>query len=151
MKKYLSTIILSVITSFVLIGQSPLYFPDGIIVGSPTLTLPSTSGAYKMAVEGGIITEKVRVATTGSIFWADFVFDKNYKLKSLPQLERYIKLNKHLPGIPTTAEVQKEGFDLGYNQALLLQKIEELTLYTIEQNKKIETLTKKVEALSKRK
>jgi hypothetical protein len=130
-------------------AQSPIGFPQGIIVGpaSANLTLPA---GYTMAVGGGLITEKVRVATTGTAFWADFVFDKSYKLRSLSEVAEYIKLNKHLPDVPSTADVNKEGIDLAQTQAILLQKVEELTLYVIEQNKKIERLNKKVKYLSKK-
>jgi hypothetical protein len=130
-------------------AQSPVGFPTGIIVGTPSagLTLPA---GYTMAVGGGVITEKVRVATTGTTFWADFVFDKNYKLRTLSEVAQYIKLNKHLPDVPSTAEVNKEGIDLAQTQAILLQKVEELTLYVIEQNKKIERLNRKVKHLSKK-
>lgn len=144
---------LSIILGFLFIqnanAQSPVGFPTGITVGSPTITIPVGSD-YKMAVAGGIITEKVRVATSGTTFWADFVFDKNYKLRTLSEVSEYIKLNKHLPDVPSTAEVNKEGIDLAQTQAILLQKVEELTLYVIEQNKKIERLNRTVRYLSKK-
>jgi len=70
--------------------------------------------------------------------WADYVFDKNYRLPSLAETADYIKQNKHLPGIPAAAEVQQNGIDVGENQAALLKKIEELTLYVIEQDKKMQ-------------
>jgi hypothetical protein len=66
------------------------------------------------------LTEKVRVATTGTPFWADFVFEPTFKLKSLSELEQYIKLHKHLPDIPSTSEVIQNGIDLAETQALLL-------------------------------
>ena len=127
----------------------PVSFPDGIIVGSSSTTIPAGS-TYKLAVSGGILTEKVRVATNGTAFWADYVFDKSFRLKSLKEVENFIKENKHLPDVPSTADVTKNGIDLAETQALLLQKIEELTLYVIEQNKKIERLNKKVKHLSKK-
>ena len=130
-------------------AQSPVGFPDGITVGNYTVTIPVGS-PYRMAVAGGIITEKVRIATTGTTFWADFVFDKNYKLRTLSEVSQYIKLNKHLPDVPSTADVNKDGIDLAQTQAILLQKVEELTLYVIEQNKKINLLEKKVKNLSKK-
>lgn len=152
MKKIAFTIVTLIIVGLnsTIIGQSPVYFPDGLVVGPVDLTLPTTSAQYKLAVAGGIITEKVRVATNGTAFWADFVFDKNYKLRSLRELEQYIKLNNHLPEMPTTAEVNKEGLDLATTQALLLQKIEELTLYAIDQNKKIEKLEHKIKSITYR-
>lgn len=94
---------------------------------------------YKLYVQTGILTEKVKVAlTTGS--WADFVFDENYDLMSLEELSQYIQENKHLPEIPTTAEVENDGLDLGQMDAKLLQKVEELTLYIIKQQKEIDEL-----------
>jgi hypothetical protein len=130
-------------------AQFPVGFPDGITVGTGA-TIPVGS-TYKMAIAGGIITEKVRVATNGTVFWADFVFDKNYHLRPLSEVESFIKINKHLPEIPSTDEVTKNGIDLAETQALLLQKVEELTLYMIEQNKKIERLERKVKRFSHKK
>jgi hypothetical protein len=131
-------------------AQSPVSFPDGITVGNPTVTIPSGS-TYKLAVSGGIITEKVRVATSGTTFWADYVFEPAYKLRPLKEVETFIRENKHLPEIPSTAEVSQNGIDLAQTQALLLQKVEELTLYVIEQNKKIDKLERKVRVLSRKK
>ncbi len=130
-------------------AQAPVGFPDGITVGTGA-SIPVGS-TYKMAIAGGIITEKVRVATNGTPFWADFVFDKNYQLRPLAELENFIKVNKHLPEIPSSAEVTKNGIDLAETQALLLQKIEELTLYVIKQNKKIEGLERKMRKISAKK
>lgn len=124
----------------------PISFPDGIIVGSSAITIPSGS-TYKLAVSGGILTEKVRVATSGTPFWADYVFEPTFKLKSLKEVENFIKENKHLPDVPSTSDVTKNGIDLAETQAILLQKIEELTLYVIEQDKKINQLNKKVRKL----
>lgn len=72
----------------------------------------------------------------------DFVFEPNYQLMPLNQLEQYLKTNKHLPNIPSEAEVKKNDLNVGEMQALQLQKIEELTLYVIEVNKKVEALQK---------
>lgn len=127
----------------------PVGFPDGITVGTG-VTIPAGS-TYKMAIGGGILTEKVRVATNGTTFWADFVFDKDYKLRPLSEVENYIKINQHLPEIPSTSEVRKDGIDLAQTQALLLQKVEELTLYVIEQDKKIKKLESKVQNLRRKK
>ena len=66
---------------------------------------------------------------------------------NLKKLESFIKTNKHLPGVPTTDEVKKEGIDLAELNALLLKKIEELVLYTIQQQKEIDALNKKFESL----
>lgn len=148
----MKTIIFLFCLLFVLINytfsQNNLTITDGLIVGNSTLTIP-TGSPYKMVVAGGILTEKVRVATSGTPFWADFVFAPNYKLRSLSELELYIKQNKHLPNIPTTKEVTENGIDIAETQALLLQKIEELSLYVIHQEKEIERLKRKVEKLKK--
>ncbi len=72
--------------------------------------------------------------------WADFVFDENYKLQSLNELEKEIKQNKKLPNIPSANEVKENGLNLGEIQAKMMQKIEELTLYLIAQQKKIQEL-----------
>ena len=74
--------------------------------------------------------------------WADYVFDKTYKLASLQSVEKYIAQNNHLPDVPSAATVAKSGIDLGDNQAVLLKKIEELTLYVIKLQKEIDQLKK---------
>lgn len=74
------------------------------------------------------------------IKWADYVFDKNYKLKPLSELERYYSVNKHLPEVPSEKEVADNGVNLAEMNVVLLKKVEELTLYVVELNKKIEKL-----------
>jgi hypothetical protein len=93
-------------------------------------------GAYKLAVNGSIRANEV-VVETG---WADYVFDKKFRLKPLHEVERYIEENKHLPDIPSAAEIQKTGAKLAELSTKMMQKIEELTLYSIEQEKKLEKL-----------
>ncbi len=105
----------------------------------------TTPGDYKLYVEKGILTEKVRVAVKGTTSWADHVFAPEYKLMPLKELQTYISKNKHLPEIPSAQEVIKDGVDLGTMDAKLLQKIEELTLYVIQQQKEIEELKQKIE------
>jgi len=97
---------------------------------------------YKLYVEQGILTEKVKVAIKNSKDWYDHVFEKSYSLMPLNQLDKYIKTNKHLPGVPTTAEVMADGLDLGQMNALMLKKIEELTLYTIQLKKELDETKK---------
>jgi hypothetical protein len=105
----------------------------------------SNSGSFKLAVEGKIAAREIQV-TLQSPF-PDYVFASNYKLRSLYNLESYINQNKHLPGIPSATEVEKKGgIELGQMNTKLLEKIEELTLYVIELNKKIEKLEKEKEA-----
>jgi hypothetical protein len=75
---------------------------------------------------------------------ADFVFEKDYALKPLAEVEQYITENKRLPEIASAAEMKKSGLELGEMNIKLLQKIEELTLYLIEQNKRIQELEKQL-------
>jgi len=147
--RYLSIFVCSFFVQQAL-AQYPVSFPDGIVVGNSAVSIP-TGSAYKLAVSGGIITEKVRIATNGTAFWADYVFDPSFRLKPLAEVERFIKENKHLPDVPSTCEVSENGIDLAQNQAILLQKLEELTLYVIEQQKQILRLSKKLKAVQKKK
>lgn len=104
---------------------------------------------YKLFVQGGILTERVRVALRGTADWADYVFAKDYKLKSLKEVENFIAENKHLPDVPSAEDVVKEGIDMAKMDAKLLQKIEELTLYMIEQRKQAEQQQQQIAAQQK--
>jgi hypothetical protein len=99
-----------------------------------------TNTVYKLDVAGKIRADEIVVNTTG----ADFVFEPTYKLRSLAELEAFIKTNKHLPEIAPAKEMQENGVSAGEMQSKLLQKVEELTLYMIEQQKIIEQLNIKV-------
>lgn len=98
-----------------------------------------------LLVNGNITTKKVKVTQQG---WSDFVFDSSYQLPAIPYVEGFIQQNKHLPGIPSAEEVEKNGVDLGDISAKLLQKVEELTLYIIDQNKKVDALSKENKLLT---
>lgn len=88
---------------------------------------------YKLSVLGNIRSTEV-VVETG---WADYVFDKEYKLNTLDEVEKFIAINKHLPNIPSAKEITDNGLSLGDTQKRMMEKIEELTLYLIEANKKM--------------
>lgn len=107
----------------------------------------SSTGNYRLFVEDGILTEKVRVALRNAPSWADYVFASDYKLMPLKEVEAFVKENKHLPGVASAKTLAKEGIDLGAMQAKQMEKIEELTLYLIEQNKQIEKQNKEIEEL----
>ena len=94
---------------------------------------------YKLSVLGNIRCTEA-VVETG---WADYVFDEKYKLPLLTDVEKFIQLNKHLPNIPSAAEIEKNGLHLGDTQKRMMEKIEELTLYVIELNNKIKILEAK--------
>ena len=104
-------------------------------------------GNWKLAVNGKIRTKEVKVEIKN---WSDFVFYKNYNLPSLKDVENHIKANGHLKDIPSAKEVKENGVYLGEMDAKLLQKIEELTLYTIKQEKKIENQEKKYKEQEKK-
>lgn len=109
----------------------------------------NNTAGYKLAVAGSMIAVKVKVKTQSN--WPDFVFEPLYKLPTLQQLESFIREHKHLPDMPSAKEVSEQGIDLGDNQAKLLQKIEELTLYIIDQNKKLEAVQQQLKELETRK
>ena len=119
-----------------------------------TAVYPNATGNYRLFVEGGILTEKVKVALRSSANWADYVFANDYKLMPLNEVEAFVKTNKHLPGIDSAEQLAKDGIDVAQMQSKQMEKIEELTLYIIDQDKKIaeqakalEKNTKELEAL----
>ncbi|MEC5147902.1 hypothetical protein [Chitinophaga sp. 212800010-3] len=104
------------------------------------------NNGYKLAVNGTIGARKVRVEQST---WADFVFHPEYKLPTLQYVADYIASNNHLPDIPSEKEVKEDGIDLGDMNRKLLQKVEELTLYLISQEKKLESVQQRVLQLEK--
>lgn len=92
---------------------------------------------YKLTVAGTVGARKMKVTQET---WADFVFRPEYQLPSLQELDAYIKVHKRLPDMPSESEVLADGLDIGEMNRKLLQKVEELTLYVIEQDKRIKVL-----------
>lgn len=97
--------------------------------------------SQKLCVNGKILCKEVEVLLEG---WSDFVFRDDYRLKPLSEVEAFIRQNKHLPDVPSEAEILSNGSDLGEMQSILLQKIEELTLYVIELEKKNDLLNERI-------
>ncbi len=97
----------------------------------------ATPSTYKLGVGGRIICEELKVKLQ-SAGWPDYVFAKNYKLKPLQEVENFIKLNNHLPNIPSAQVIDKEGLEVGEMQRRMMEKIEELTLYIIDLKKEID-------------
>lgn len=97
-----------------------------------------------LTVSGKVACKEVRVFNNASGYWADFVFERNYKLMPILDVEKFYLKNKHLPNIPTAKQIEENGNDLAKTDALLLQKIEELTLYIVQQQKEIEELKNKI-------
>ncbi|MDC8101653.1 hypothetical protein [Chryseobacterium rhizosphaerae] len=106
------------------------------------LIMQTSDGTVK--IDGKVIAKEVEVKAN---VWADYVFKKDYKLNTLEEVEKHISEKGHLPNIPSAKEVEKEGINLGEMDAKLLEKIEELTLYSIEQNKQIQELKQQVQQL----
>ncbi|TKG91622.1 hypothetical protein EYV94_21595 [Puteibacter caeruleilacunae] len=99
---------------------------------------------HKLDVDGTIRAKEIKVSLTNG---PDFVFEEDYQLKSLEEVEQFVKERKHLPGIASAKKMEEEGVGLAEMNKLLLQKIEELTLYNIQQNKKIKHLEEKINNL----
>ncbi len=116
-------------------NRTMTYYPGSAQLGINCLP----QNGYTLAVKGSIRSTEIIVETG----WADYVFDKKYKLKPLTEVEEFIKANNHLPNIPSATQIQKEGLNVGELQTRMMEKIEELTLYVIELKKEIELLKAK--------
>ncbi|WP_149639959.1 hypothetical protein [Dyadobacter aurulentus] len=108
-------------------GGAP--FPATATTGTGTVN----TSQYKLFVNGGVLAKELTVSNT----WADYVFEKDYQLRPLSEVEEYINTNGHLPNIPSSRLIEKHGLNLGDMARRQQEKIEELTLYIIEQRKKI--------------
>jgi hypothetical protein len=118
-------------------GKKGIYFTTGNY-GQGIYRLAMRIDRYgHVGVNGKLSAKEIEVKLED---WSDYVFDEDYELMPLNEVESYINANKHLPDIPSVDEITENGLNLGETDALLLRKIEELTLYVIEQNKRIEKL-----------
>ncbi|UII74922.1 hypothetical protein LV716_11710 [Flagellimonas sp. HMM57] len=120
--------------------------PDFVFTNAGELGIGTSSPDAKLAVNGNIHTREVKVDL---VDWPDYVFEKEYELPTLKEVENYIAEKGHLQNIPSAKEVKENGIKLGEMNSKLLQKIEELMLYTIEQQKEIQTLKKEIAVLKK--
>jgi hypothetical protein len=110
--------------------------PTGqVLIGKTT---PTTQTDYKLAVDGKLVAQSIQVTNPNT--WADYVFAPTYKVMPLPELETYLRTNKHLPYIPSAKEVEAKGYDVAEMDANLLRTVEELTLQVIELRKQVEQL-----------
>jgi len=138
------------VTSAVLSGY--ILQTGGNITGSLSIQgnvgIGTTTPDEKLTVNGTVHAKEVRLDLTGSL--ADYVFAKDYHLMPLHKVEQYVQTNSHLPDIPSAVEVKQQGLSIGEMQNKLLQKIEELTLYAIEQQKEIQTLKVEISELKKK-
>ena len=121
-----------------------VYFPNS----TGNVGIGTTTPDAKLAVKGQIHAQEVKVDLLGSIAPPDYVFASNYQLPTLDYLKTYIDQNKHLPEVPSAKEIEANGVNLGEMNMLLLKKIEELTLYQIEANRKIELLQAEIQKIN---
>lgn len=110
----------------------------GIGTGFPT---------EKLSVKGKIRAQEIKVEGNN---WPDYVFENDYKNVSLSEIEKFIKINKHLPEMPSVAQVKEDGISLGEMNAKLLKKVEELTLHMIQQEKDMLKLKNDIKILKKK-
>jgi hypothetical protein len=120
--------------------NAKLHLNGRMLIGGSSIQ-PATN--YELSVDGEVISEGFTTMNSNS--WPDYVFEKNYALMPLAKLKEYINTNKHLPGIPDAATMEKKGINLGEMTKKLMEKIEEQTLYIIKLDKKNETLVKQLE------
>lgn len=123
-----------------------------VLVGTGNnLTNCTSCVGYKLFVKDGIKTEKVKVEFANVNGWADYVFEKDYKLMPLKDMKNFITENRHLPEVPTAKEVVENGLELKEFSALLLKKVEELTLHIIQLNDNIEQQNLRIKDLENKK
>ncbi|WP_395053941.1 hypothetical protein [Flavobacterium sp.] len=116
-------------------------------VGIGTSNFFDGADEYRLSVKGKIRAEEIKVYNT----WADYVFEKDYDLKPLSEVEKFINENKHLPNVPSAKDVIEKGLELGNMSKIQQEKIEELTLYLIQQNKEIQELKAQMKNLTEKK
>lgn len=102
----------------------------------------------KLTVDGTVLAKEIKVKTDITV--PDYVFEPDYKLPRLEEVEHYVKQNKHLPEVPSAKEIEKTGLDLAAMNLILLKKVEELTLHLIEKEKEINGIKEGYESLAKR-
>ena len=127
-----------------------LKFNGKVGIGLNAANYPTTAASvnvsnYKLIVNGGILSTEVRIAAYAN--WADYVFEKDYRLKPLSEVEAFIKENGHLPNVPAADEIAAKGFEMGEMAKIQQEKIEELTLYAIQQQKQLDQQQKEIEEL----
>ena len=111
-----------------------------VFIGQDMQADRGTGDYYSLYVKDGIRTERVRVDLADENGWADYVFEEDYKLMSLSEVEAYIAENGHLPNVPSAEKVTEEGIDLAEMNKILLEKVEELTLHVIALEKKLSNI-----------
>ncbi len=114
---------------------------NGRRIAIGTDSFPSDS-SYRLAVEGKVIAREFKATQTPA--WPDYVFLDSYPLRSIESVHRFVQKNNHLPEVPSAKEVSENGIELSEMTAILLKKVEELTLYVIQQQSQIDALSKEL-------
>jgi hypothetical protein len=129
-------------------SDGAIHFPSQVGIGGADCPNTDTKLAVKgnTVIYGHLYVEHLKIQVPA---WADFVFNTNHKLSTLSETETYIKTHGHLEGVPSATDVKENGIDVAEMNKILLQKIEEMTLLMIEQDKAIQTLKAKIEVLQK--
>ncbi len=122
-----------------LIGGGSLWNKSGsdVTFTSGKIGIGTTAPTAKLTVKGDILATKVQIVSDDEIPASDYVFEPGYNLRSLSEVEQFVKTNKHLPEVPSATEFKENGYSVGEMDDILLRKVEELTLYTIEQQKEL--------------
>jgi len=127
-------------------GRGVFFRPNGsnvdamVVAANYNVGIGTSSPTEKLSVNGNIRAKKLIISQTG---WPDYVFSKSYKLKALSEVDQFIKTNNHLPDMPSAKEVENKGLDVGKAQVLLLKKIEEMTLYIIDLERRMAAMEQK--------
>ena len=128
-------------------AQAPWTSTAGIqILANGNVGVGTINPLARLAVNGNILATEIKIKTDINV--PDYVFDPDYQLPTLSSIEDYVKKNRHLPEIPSAADIQKDGVDLTAMNLALLKKVEELTLHMIDKDKRIEILEKKLDEIS---
>lgn len=142
-----------VINTYNLVPNTALTVNGATYIANPNDTSARTNAAfdpngankYLLKVESGVLSEDFALASVAN--WPDYVFSDDYQLLSLTEVQQHIAEEGHLPNVPSAEEVSEEGYSMGEMDAKLLEKVEELTLYLLEQDKQIKVLKKELESL----
>lgn len=133
------------ISSIFIDNQNKVYI--GLLNNQITSIRAGLKNKYNLFLGKGVLSEDYAIAPVSS--WSDFVFNADYKLRSFEEVENFIDENKHLPDVPSAQQVAEEGYSQHDMNKILLQKIEELTLYTIQQQKEIDALKAQIQESKK--
>lgn len=130
------------------VGGASLTVGGAVYIGPRDMTgirdISSKTDNFLLWVEKGIVSENFALVKVAD--WSDHVFNQDYSLRPLSEVERFVQTHRHLPDVPSEKEVKEQGYNLHDMNKVFMQKIEELTLYVIQQQKEIDQLKAQLEA-----